>query len=594
MQKRIIAKSLFLLIGPLAPKVSRSPSSRQAQNRIEALAQSSLPYIFFLGMQIAILQLAGCGVDEPAIARIGDAVITASDFEGFVGRLPPELRSEKQGREADLDYLNSMVDQEILRQEARARGIDTSAVITAKLQELVQQQLAGRYRAQVIAPRVQIGPEDIKRAFVDMGFDRERLFSRISVRTPEEVEEVVRQLRQGQPFEEMARRFAANDLFAREDGEVDWIGRTQAERFGIPQRIFFSLPAGQVAEPLRMPAGFWQIYRFVEDREAKIEPYQREIGEMLQKERQWAKTREEFEVLSHKYALRLHPEAIHLLMQRGAQQPIHTIELAPDEADRPLYSIEGGRIALSDFLTRLRSIGFREAPQDSAQIVELAESVVLPTYLFARAGREKGWEEEPGFGEWRARKRKELILTTLMKAETTDRIVVTEAELRQFYEADPARYRQPEQVIVQEVWAHTEEEARELRAQIEKGTDIPELVRRPDVHSHGYRHRGGEMRLRHLFKAPYPELVDAAFEAQEGDLIGPIALKKMESYAVFRVLKREGSRIRTFEEAQQQVRALVRTNRESELTTAFIKRLREKYEDRIELFADRLGQESVR
>ena len=40
-------------------------------------------------MQIAILQLAGCGVDEPAITRIGNAVITASDFEGFADRLPP-------------------------------------------------------------------------------------------------------------------------------------------------------------------------------------------------------------------------------------------------------------------------------------------------------------------------------------------------------------------------------------------------------------------------------------------------------------------------------------------------------------------------
>ena len=99
-----------------------------------------------------------------------------------------------------------------------------------------------------------------------MGFDRERLFARILVRQRQDVDRVLQALHAGEPFAELAQRFAANDLFAPQgDGVVGWIGRTQAQRFAIPPQTFLSLPVGQIAEPLPL-AGGWQIYHFVEDR----------------------------------------------------------------------------------------------------------------------------------------------------------------------------------------------------------------------------------------------------------------------------------------------------------------------------------------
>ena len=537
--------------------------------------------LLYLGTQILLsLQFAGCGEKEPVVARIGDAEIAVADFKRFVGNLPPELRSEKQGREADLDYLNSMVDQELLLMEARARGIDTSAAIATQLQDLIRLRLAGRYRAQVIDTRIKIAAEDIQRAFVDMGFDRERLYSRILLYTREEVDEVIQQLGHGRTFEEMARRFADHDAFAQEDGTMDWIGRTQAERFGISKQDFFSLAVGQVAEPLRMP-GFWQIYRFLDDREAKIEKYQQEIGKKLYREQQRIRTQEEFEVLSRKYGLRLHPEGVRLLVQ-------HNLDLTPAEAARPLYSFAGGKMTLGDYLNQLRSKGFRGGLTDSVQVVKLAEISALHPWLFARAGRERGWDDEPDFVEWRKRKNKELILKALMKAETTARTDLNETVLRDFYAADPGRFRDAAEVTVREIWVHTEEEAKGLRAEIERGADIAELLRRPDVHSHGSLRRGGELVLRHLLRPAYPALVDAAFAAQEGDLVGPVALEEMEAFAIFQVLGHKDSRIRTFEEAQKQVRGRVRAEQERELSTDFLKRLQEKYRDRIELFVERL------
>ena len=245
-------------------------------------------------------------------------------------------------------------------------------------------------------------------------------------------------------------------------------------------------------------------------------------------------------------------------------------------------------MTLGDYLNQLRSKGFRGGLMDSLQVVKLAEISALHPWLFARAGRERGWDEEPAFVEWRKRKNKELILKALMEAETTARMDLNETVLRDFYEADPGRFRNAAEVTVREIWVHTEEEARGLRAEIERGADIAELLHRPDVHSHGSLRRGGELVLRHLLRPAYPALVDAAFAAQEGDLVGPVALEEMGAFAIFRVLEHKDSRIRTFEEAQRQVRARVRVEQERELSTNFLKRLQEKYRDQIELFVERL------
>ena len=94
-----------------------------------------------------------------------------------------------------------------------------------QLNALVRKQLSQRYQAEVLSPQVEVTPEEVERTFVEMGFDRERLFARILVRQQQEVDRVLQALHEGEPFAELAQRFAANDLFAPPRGRrrrLDW------------------------------------------------------------------------------------------------------------------------------------------------------------------------------------------------------------------------------------------------------------------------------------------------------------------------------------------------------------------------------------
>ena len=359
--------------------------------------------------------------------------------------MPPGLQSESAR-----DHLQSLVDQELLLQEARARGIEQSDAIRYQLNALVRKQLSQRYQAEVLAPQVEVTPEEVERTFVDMGFDRERLFARILVRQQRDVDRVLQALHAGEPFAKLAQRFAANDLFAQHgDGVVGWIGRTQAQRFAFPPQTFLALPVGQIAEPLPL-AGGWQIYRFVEDRPADKTDYAEEAARAAHREKWQSRLQIEVETLSRSLGLQLDPEGLQALLAE------------PNPTGPPaalfLYRFDGGAISLGEYLYNLRSLGFRAALQDSAQVVSLARASLLPAYLMAAAAQRRGWDQEAEFAEWHERKRKTLVLQQLTEAETATKVAPSEAEIAAYYEANKTRFRTAESVHINQLLAPTREQ----------------------------------------------------------------------------------------------------------------------------------------
>ena len=418
------------------------------------------------------------------MAQVGDAVITASEFKGFVDRLSPGLRSDKEVREAQLDHLRSVVDQELMLLEARARGVDSSLTVRRELERLVRGRLTGRYRNELIVPRTQVTQPEVERAFTEWGFNRERLLSRIVVRRDDELDDVLRRLDAGDEFDALAEHYADNDLFAHGSGLVGWIGLSRAQKnFLVPKWAFLSLADGERAEPVRHP-GAWQIYRFVDSRTAELETYEKDIRRLLRQEKRHAAVVEEFELLSHRYNLRLDEEGLRVLLAQTG--PLRELELSADDADRMVYSFAGGEITVGDLVANLHDEGLGGiAFTDSADLVETAEGSLLHPLVFSLAAKERGWDREPAFTEWYRLKRAQVILTNLTRMETAGHASPSEEEVREYYLANEHRFVSQEKLYIREVVAGSAGEAVELRSEIERGVDIPEpdawIERWPDA-----------------------------------------------------------------------------------------------------------------
>ena len=421
----------------------------------------------------------------------------------------------------------------------------------------------------------------VERAFLDRGFDRERLLSRIVVKSPEERDQVLIELREGRAFAELAQRFADNDPVAGEDGVVGWIGLPHLDWYKVPRAAFFSLPKGQVARPVRLP-GAWQIYRFAADRKSELTDYSEGIHRLLESEAWRAELEREFELLTQRYGLRLHTEGL----ERLRQGPMRDLGLTPNEATQTLYSFSEGKIALGECLTKLREAGIGGELPGGQQGVDLLEDLIVRPRLFAAAARAKGWEREPEFAEWLTRKKEWLILRTLVRAQTALQGPISEAESRAYYQANANKFRSPEEVEIREVLMATAAQAQALREEIEQGVEMSALLNRPGVGSHAGPGRKGKMTLRRLFRSRYPQLVDAAFTAEEGELVGPV--ETHDGFAVFRVLGRKGGQILSFERVRKRAEALLRQRREQEGIVELIGALRAKGETQVVFFANRL------
>ena len=541
---------------------------------------------------LLLLLLGGCGPDDPVLAKVGDTEITASQLDAFVGRLSLDLLSDKEGVEADRDYLESMIDQELLVQEARSRGLDTSSVVTHQLEAAVRHRFYQRYEGQFVNSKIAITPTEIERAFHDMGFDRERLVSRILLNTTEmEARDVLAQIEEGRPFADVLEEHGDSDPLADDSGKVAWVGSTSLRKLRIPPDEFRSL---SLNEPLliELSPGVWEIVRFEEDREAEIQPYEGDLIKILRQEEWWRRTNEEAEVLGQKFGARSHPEGLRALIQRHEERRKDLTEV---EAGQPLYSFaDGDTITAGDFIVRVREEMGNSAVGDSSMIVHVAENRLLFPKLFVLAAHDLGWVEEEGFFDWRDRKHRGFMIDLLVKTETDDRISLSEKEMRDYYEQNQEKFRAGEVLVVEEVHAEADSTVRRWRAEIEAGGSFAEIFRaNPHVHSYGAHKKAGLMTIHRHRAQAYPDLADAAFAAKVGELVGPLYLKGPNTYAIFRVLERQESRIKPFDETRESVEHVMRFKERHRLTDALFRSLREKYEGRTVVFEERMEQRNA-
>ena len=64
----------------------------------------------------------GTPTEDLVVARVGEVEIDVPQLLEFEERLHPDLRSKKTGADAYFDYLQTMIDKELMVLEAKKRG----------------------------------------------------------------------------------------------------------------------------------------------------------------------------------------------------------------------------------------------------------------------------------------------------------------------------------------------------------------------------------------------------------------------------------------------------------------------------------------
>jgi len=84
--------------------------------------------MIFIGILLALVALAGCsaggGGDERVVAQVNDYKMTVEDLKYELKNVPYDDASLLETEKGRLDYINRLLEKEILLQEAQKKGLD--------------------------------------------------------------------------------------------------------------------------------------------------------------------------------------------------------------------------------------------------------------------------------------------------------------------------------------------------------------------------------------------------------------------------------------------------------------------------------------
>ena len=169
--------------------------------------------------------------------------------------------------------------------------------------------------------------------------------------------------------------------------------------------------------------------------------------------------------------------------------------------------------------------------------------------------------------------------TKLTRKVTEDKIKVTDADIKNYYEKNKKRFAQPERRDLNVVLTKTKAKAEQAKSQLNGGKSFKSVAKTFSI-DQASKAQGGK--LADYTKGQQGQqdkaLGNAVFAAKKGELQGPV--KTQFGYYVFEVSKVKKASQQSLERAKETIRNVLRQQRESKALNAFIKDFREEYKEK--------------
>lgn len=537
-----------------------------------------------IGCLSTVVVSASCaekGGEGITVASVGDRRISATELREYIERLPEKVRTEASGAEGGILHLRTMIDVELLLLEALNEGIDRDPAFSESMKRTREERLVSAFRERQLGAEPSEG--EIEQYLTEAGTTRAIRLSDILVDSQDKVDSVLDALGSGKSFEDVARKWSQNRETSARGGDI---GRysTKEELIPILQEQLFSLGVGEVSAPVRVGERY-SVFKVVADTTIQLNPEQRTKA-LYEFRKKWFDRKNEALVEDLKQRYRL--EAV----QSGLDSFATCLRGGASfqtEAERGivLYRYKDGRIAAGDLVDVARGLKGDVLARltDVNLVASFAERRVVPRVLILKAADDAGLGEEGEMLEWVEDQRKQLLVRELRERVLKGRVSIAGNEVREYYNAHPEKYVQPEQIEIQEILVRTEAEAARVLEALRRGGRLGDLARKYSIRSMDLRDEEGRFHI-HLFDAPkLGGLVEAADKAEAGVLTGPVRVR--EGYSVFKVLSRERKR-ESLSEADWRVRSHLMREKKRKAFDEYVEELRKKHQSKVMIREDNL------
>jgi len=174
------------------------------------------------------------------------------------------------------------------------------------------------------------------------------------------------------------------------------------------------------------------------------------------------------------------------------------------------------------------------------------------------------------------RVRLDTLQNKLTQKITEDQAKVTEQDIRSYYDKNKKRFSQPERRDLAVVLTKTKARADQAKRQLDRGAKFSTVAKRFSIDD-ASKAQGGK--LPDVTKGSQERSFEnAVFSAKKGEVEGPV--KTQFGWYVFEVTDVKPASQQSFEQAKEQIRNLLRSQRQQRALDTFIKKFREDYKEK--------------
>jgi len=498
---------------------------------------------------------------EPVLIQVGDRPVTVQEFRLALEFSPQSFPAPVVDRFLKA-YADGWVTKLLIVEKARRLGWHRDPRVQARLKWIEKEAIRRALHREVAQKNVTVSERELREAFRK---SQETIRVRhIFVRTEEEAWEVLRQLQEGIPFEQIAQEKFRDPQLRKSGGDLGYF--TWGELDEDFERVAFSLKVGEISPPVRTRWGYHIIQ--VLDRKRRIfvteEDFQKKrsaLENVLRRRKEDRLAHEFVTTLMKGKDVRVNGRTAELLVRFGKKvSPRPSGDLLPPwkpplldselkalqdtlakHTQDVLVTFRGGQWTIRDFLELLRTIppGYRPRLDDLSRFRRDLARIIRDEFL-AQEGYRRGLHRRKEVRQ-EVRHWEENLLCYKFGREFLEGITVSEEEVRNFYDQHLDLYTDPPRVKLEQFVFARESQAREFVRQFWEYPDlssVPGLIKRQVV---GY--------------VPYSVLGDIGRKAQwveVGEVAGPFRIGKQ--YLVFQVLDKKPPAILPFEKITSLVR----------------------------------------
>lgn len=497
---------------------------------------------------IAILAaMLGCSKDTGQIvAKVGDRPVTVEEMDRYINRMGIRFNSADQELEFRRSLLDTIINHNLLVIGAYEHNLDRHEEVLRAIEGEKIKFLLDALIEEEIVSKSTPSEAEIKDWYVKTG--EELKVSHILVDSLATAEEVLKKLKEGQPFEELALEYSIDPSVKRNQGDLGYF--TWGMMVDNFQEAAFKMQPGEVSAPVKTDYGY-HIIKVVDRREVEHRPSYAEAKEFIRNSimnrRQQKLVREYEQKMKKKYPIEiekptcdfvlnklefLYPETI--MGRPRWRNNIDPQQLDMAEKDLVLGKYTGGQITIGEYLGNLRRVP-EELRPDFDKYDSLAEIIFKMELMdiMAIEAKEQGIEDNENYKDKLIRF-KEMAMADVMRNDTIPYdLEIDEGEVQEYYDTHLEEFTTPMRFDVYEIQVADSQQADRFATSVGSEDQFKRIASKETIRP-GKKQISGKLGI--ITEQEYPELYEAAANQKQGPLAGPVKIGN--KYSVLWISKR--------------------------------------------------------